>query len=201
MRPGEALDGLLARLAPCFSIRSSTPASRARRRGQGRDILDDEREQPLRRRECGRSRELPRSVPAPTRGSSSVTAAWWKRCTDRRPVRARDRGDRPHSRRPSVRDAGHGGSLAGTYPGATAQEGGRPRGVHIAWVKDQGLARRHHQRLVRCNLRRAGVKARGARCVLREPAKTDASGPWPARPVVRGPHAVGAEVRKASVTA
>ena len=67
------------------------------------------------------------------------------------------------------------------------------RTYDIAWVADRDVARRHHQRLHRGLHGRAGRQGRlGGAGLLRQPREDrDHSDPGRARPVVRGPHALG----------
>ena len=61
-RGGEPLDALLARLRPLFFDRTVDPIVTNKTPGEGRDILEREREQPLRRRHDGRPRRRSRSA-------------------------------------------------------------------------------------------------------------------------------------------
>ena len=66
---GETLDAAArAAASRCSSTRPSIRSSPARRRGAGKDILDRERQQPVRRRDDGGSRRVSTSAIRSTRG-------------------------------------------------------------------------------------------------------------------------------------
>ena len=131
MQPGETLDAMLARLAPCFFDPEFDAMRHQQDAGRGPRHPRDEREQPLRRREPRRPRGLPRALSPQLAPREARRAARRRGVPRRRPVRPRDRGHRPaprggacRTRRRRWREAL--GALDPVLPDGRSQ---RPRGV------------------------------------------------------------------------
>ena len=180
------------------SIRSVDPLVTSKTPGQGRDILQREREQPLRRRHDGRPRRVRGAVRPEFAAGEARRPARSRRSTGSAAGTARQiRDDRPPSAGgAAVRAAPMRRALEALIRVLRDRRGRRPRGVRRRLGRRQGLAGRHDQRLHRELPRRARREGRvGRHRLLREPRedrKPAAAGRG--RAVVRGAHALGSEV-------
>ena len=210
MRPQRAARASLsrpARRSTTCSIasrrRSSTRRRRrsspTRRRATGRDILDGQRQQPVRRRDDGRPRRIRRAVRPELAAREARRPPRRRGLPRRRPLRrARSRAIVGHLRDalPYAHARRCAQALEALIRFYETRRRRRPRGVRHRVGRRQGLAGRHDQRLHRELPGRARREGRvGSARLLRQPRED--RGPAAAgggRAVVRGADAVGSAV-------
>ncbi len=192
--------------APVRALRSDVLRPLLRAAGDEQDAgrrprhARGERKQPLRRRTHVRSGRVRRALSAQLEARENRPGPRRGGVSRRRQVRRAHRAHRAASRgRRALRAAGNGRCAAGIDPLLSDRRRGRPRAVRHRVGARPGLFRRYDQRVRRGLHGRPGNEGRvGGAGLLRQCGK-DAEDPdaGRARPVVRGPYALGATLSQA----